>query len=375
MLNNIPGLFLNNLDFLIRQKVLNISGEHTVWLSKFYDLNIDLSSKSILVTGGTGSFGKQFIKTVLERYDVKRLVVFSRDELKQYEMQQEFSPTDYPCLRYFIGDIRDLNRLTLATRDIDIIVHAAALKHVPAAEYNPTECIRTNIYGAENLVQAALANSVERVLALSTDKAVNPINLYGASKLAADKVFVAANNLSGKSNTKFSVVRYGNVLGSRGSVIPFFNRLIEEGATELPITDERMTRFWITIQQGVDFVLSSINMMQGGEIFVPKLPSMTITAMAKHLAPHLPHKNVGIRPGEKLHEVMISEDDSLSTWEVKDRYIVEPSFASWTRENIQSSNSEELPAKPVGEGFKYSSDNNTEWLTGPELDKLLKEQK
>ncbi|MEQ8195895.1 MAG: UDP-N-acetylglucosamine 4,6-dehydratase (inverting), partial [Rhodospirillales bacterium] len=271
-----------------------------MWLSNFYDLSINLKGQSILVTGGTGSFGKAFVKTVLERYDVRKLIIFSRDELKQFEMQQTLSPDKYPCLRYFIGDIRDQARLAMAMRDVDIVVHAAALKHVPVAEYNPTECIHTNVTGAENVMQCALQNKVKTVLALSTDKAVNPINLYGASKLASDKIFVAANNLSGDQGTRFAVVRYGNVVGSRGSVIPFFQRLVNEGAKSLPITDPRMTRFWITLQQGVDFVISCLDIMNGGEIFTPKIPSMKMTDLAKALAPDLPHDIVGIRPGEKL---------------------------------------------------------------------------
>lgn len=344
-----------------------------MWLSNFYDLNINLKGQSILVTGGTGSFGKAFIKTMLERYEVRKLIIFSRDELKQFEMQQVYDPEQFPCLRYFIGDIRDKTRLAMAMRDVDIVVHSAALKHVPAAEYNPTECIHTNVIGAENVMHCALQNKVKKVLALSTDKAVNPINLYGASKLASDKILVAANNLSGDQGTQFSVVRYGNVVGSRGSVIPFFQKLISDGATELPITDSRMTRFWITLQQGVDFVISCLDLMNGGEIFLPKIPSMKMTDLASSLAPNLPQKIIGIRPGEKLHEILISEDDSAYTYEMKDRYIVTPAYKFWS-DNPKDKNliKPEL-ANPVPEGFKFSSDNNNDWLTPQRLDSMLKE--
>ena len=324
-------------------------------------------NKSVLVTGGTGSFGKRFIKNLLTRSKVRRVVIYSRDEFKQYEMQQQFSDS-LSVLRFFIGDVRDGQRLQLAARETDIIVHSAALKHVPAAEYNPFECIRTNIIGAENVVHAALNNGVEKVLALSTDKAANPINLYGATKLASDKIFVAANNLSGSIGTRFSVVRYGNVVGSRGSVIPFFRRLIAEGTDHLPITDARMTRFWITLQQGVDFVASSIGMMRGGEIFVPKIPSMRMTDLAACLAPELPIREIGIRPGEKLHEVMITDDDSRLTLELPDRYIIEPAFNFWKRETYLKSG-----AKSVAEGFRYASDTNDDWLDGERLKRLMAE--
>ncbi|MEZ5902358.1 MAG: UDP-N-acetylglucosamine 4,6-dehydratase (inverting) [Alphaproteobacteria bacterium] len=316
-----------------------------------------LKGQSILVTGGTGSFGKHFIRTIIDNYKPARVVVYSRDELKQYEMQQSFNNSPQAdCLRYFIGDVRDRDRLTLAMRGIDIVVHAAAMKHVPAAEYNPMECIRTNVDGAENVVRAGMDNNVQKVIALSTDKAANPINLYGASKLASDKIFVAANNIS--TNTRFSVVRYGNVVGSRGSVIPFFQKLINEGADHLPITDERMTRFWITLTQGVNFVLSSLEMMVGGEIFVPKIPSMKMVDLASAMAPHLKYKIIGIRPGEKLHEIMITSDDSRSTLELEDRYIIEPAFVFW-KENEKKIYSK---AKGVEADFSYSSNNNSEWL-------------
>jgi UDP-N-acetylglucosamine 4,6-dehydratase len=326
----------------------------------------DLAGVSILVTGGTGSFGHHFAKAVLERFPVRRLVVYSRDEMKQYEMAQRFPHERYPAIRYFIGDVRDRSRLEMAMNGIDVVVHAAALKHVPTAEYNPFECLHTNVIGAENVVHAAIRNGVKRVVALSTDKAANPINLYGASKLAADKIFVAANNLAGSGGPRFSVVRYGNVVGSRGSVIPFFRRLVREGADSLPITDERMTRFWITLEQGVGFVLSSLQSMHGGEIFVPKIPSMRVVDLARAIAPNLPLRSVGIRPGEKLHEVMITEDDSRTTLDIGDRYVIEPAFAWWSREPYVNGG-----AKPVPEGFRYSSDTNHEWLDLDGMRRLL----
>ncbi|WMR31197.1 UDP-N-acetylglucosamine 4,6-dehydratase (inverting), partial [Metapseudomonas otitidis] len=279
--------------------------------------------KSVFVSGGTGSFGRSFIRSLLQRYQPKRVVVFSRDELKQYEMQQEFNA---PCMRYFLGDVRDADRVQQALRGIDLVVHAAALKQVPAAEYNPTECIRTNVGGAENIINGAIANGVQKVVALSTDKASSPINLYGATKLLSDKLFVAANNITGDHQTRFAVVRYGNVVGSRGSVLPFFRKLLADGARELPITDARMTRFWITLDQGVDFVMRSFERMQGGELFVPKIPSARITDLAEALAPGLPHRLVGIRPGEKLHEMMISRDDSSHTWEFDSHFVIAPSI-------------------------------------------------
>jgi UDP-N-acetylglucosamine 4,6-dehydratase len=329
---------------------------------------LDLNDKSVLVTGGTGSFGKHFVKTVIERYRPKRLIVFSRDELKQFEMAQEFPVGKYPFIRFFIGDIRDRDRLDMALRDVDYVVHAAALKQVPTAEYNPFECIRTNVFGAENLVYAALRRNVRKVIALSTDKAANPVNLYGASKLASDKIFVAANNLAGADGTRFSVVRYGNVVGSRGSVVPFFKKLAEEGADSLPITDERMTRFWITLTQGVNFVLSSMEMTRGGEIFVPKIPSTTIADVATVVGPNLAHKKVGVRPGEKLHETMIPADDSHWTVELDDRYVILASFAESAREAYLNRG-----AKPVPEGFQYSSDSNPELLGARGLQALLKQ--
>jgi len=324
-----------------------------------------LDDRSILVTGGTGSFGKRFVRMVVDSYMPRRLVVFSRDEQKQYEMAAEFEGRP---LRFFIGDVRDSDRLEMAMRDIDYVVHAAALKHISAAEYNPFECIKTNVNGAENVVRAALRNEVKRVIALSTDKAVNPINLYGASKLASDKIFVAANNLSGTALTRFSVARYGNVLGSRGSVVQQFERLLREGADDLPITDVRMTRFWITVGQGVEFVLSSLAMMHGGEIFVPKIPSMKIVDLARCMAPDLPLRVIGIRPGEKLHEVLVTADDARTTIELDDRYIVEPAFAFWSREPYVA-----CGARPVADGFRYASDTNNAWLDTDSLKRLLAE--
>ncbi|MEX0803122.1 MAG: UDP-N-acetylglucosamine 4,6-dehydratase (inverting) [Candidatus Binatia bacterium] len=336
-------------------------------LRNFQNGDVNLDNASILITGGTGSFGRQMVNTLLSRHKLRRLVVFSRDELKQYDMAQEFPPAKHRCLRYFIGDVRDAGRLEMALRDIDVVIHAAALKQVPTAEYNPFECINTNVYGAENIVRAVLRSDVKKVVALSTDKAASPINLYGASKLASDKIFVAANNLSGSKRALFSVVRYGNVLGSRGSVIPLFQKLVRESAPELPITDPRMTRFAITLQQGVDFVLSCLMMMHGGEIFVPKIPSLKVTDLARAIAPQLPHRVVGIRPGEKLHELMITEDDARTTLEMPDRYIIEPAFApEWSRKGYEGKN-----LKSVAEAFRYASDSNDEFLSIENLRLLI----
>lgn len=335
-------------------------------MREFLPKKLNLDGKSILITGGTGSFGKKFTATILERYKPKRLIIYSRDELKQFEMEQEFKNHPNNCLRFFIGDVRDRDRLTMAMRDVDIVIHTAALKQVPTAEYNPMECIRTNVDGAENVVQAAISSGVEKVVALSTDKAANPINLYGASKLASDKIFVAANNIAGKGGPRFTVVRYGNVVGSRGSVVPFFQKLIDDGTDHLPITDDRMTRFWITLQQGVNFVLSSLEMMQGGEIFVPKIPSMKITDLAEVMAPGLKHKIVGIRPGEKLHELMVTSDDGRHTLELEDRFIIEPVFTYWDYDF-----SSHKDATATDESFCYSSDGNDEWLDEQGLKDLL----
>jgi UDP-N-acetylglucosamine 4,6-dehydratase len=327
---------------------------------------MDLNEKSVLVTGGTGSFGKHFIKTVIAQYKPKRLIVFSRDELKQFEMQQDFPPEKYPFIRYFIGDVRDRDRLELALNGVDFVVHAAAMKQVTTAEYNPFECIRTNVFGAENVVSACLRTGVKRVVALSTDKAANPINLYGASKLASDKIFVAANNLAGADGARFSVVRYGNVFGSRGSVVPFFKKLIAEGAESLPITDERMTRFWITLTQGVNFVLSSMEMMKGGEIYVPKIPSTTIPQLANLVSPTHKQHVIGIRPGEKLHETMIPADDAHCTVELEDRFVILQSFANAARDAYLHRG-----GRPVADGFSYSSDKNPEQLDARGLQTLL----
>jgi UDP-N-acetylglucosamine 4,6-dehydratase len=339
-------------------------------MSAFRDFTqpwLDLNDKTVLVTGGTGSFGKHFLKTVVEHYRPRRLIIFSRDELKQSEMQEAWPQDRYPFLRFFIGDVRDRDRLELAMRDVDYVVHAAALKQVPTAEYNPFECVRTNVFGAENIVYAALRRNVRKVIALSTDKAANPVNLYGASKLASDKIFVAANNLAGADGTRFAVVRYGNVVGSRGSVIPFFRKLAKDGA-ELPITDPRMTRFWITLTQGVNFVLSSMELSRGGEIFVPKIPSTTITDLASLIGPKLGQRVVGVRPGEKLHETMIPADDSRWTVEIEDRYVILASFAAAAREAYINRG-----AKPVAEGFAYSSDDNPERLDVRGLQALLQQ--
>ena len=314
---------------------------------------------SVLVTGGTGSFGQAFVKHLLHRCPPRRLIVFSRDEQKQDALARAWlsEPDLHGRLRFFIGDVRDQQRLELAMRGVDIVVHAAAMKIVPLAEYNPFECILTNVHGAENVVKAALRNGVRKVLALSTDKAANPVNLYGASKLASDKIIVAANNLSGDLGTEFSVVRYGNVLGSRGSVVPLFRQLTTDGADSIPITDPRMTRFWITLEQGVSFVLSALGTMRGGEIFVPKIPSMKVVDVARSMAPDLPHRVVGIRPGEKLHEVMITEDDARATLDLADRYVICPLTSEWSNSHLI-----ELGGKPVEEGFRYASDSNDEWL-------------
>ena len=322
------------------------------------------SDKSILITGGTGSFGKQYVRTLLERWKPKKIIVYSRDELKQYEMKLKFNQ---PCMRYFIGDVRDKNRLSQAFEDVDFVIHAAALKQVPAAEYNPMECIKTNIHGAQNVIEASLENEIEKVIALSTDKAANPINLYGATKLASDKLFVAANNMAGTRQTCFSVVRYGNVVGSRGSVVPLFHKLIEEGADQLPITDSGMTRFWITLQQGVDFVLKNFSRMYGGEIFVPKIPSIKITDLATAMAPTLPQNIIGIRPGEKIHEVMCPADDSHLTLKFHDHFVLRPTITFNDRANDFSVNKLDEKGAPVEQGFEYNSGSNEQFLSIEEI--------
>jgi len=324
------------------------------------------NDKSILITGGTGSFGKQYVKTILENYRPKKLIIYSRDELKQFEMSQDFN---HNCMRYFIGDVRDRDRLSLAMKGVDYVIHAAALKQVPAAEYNPMECIKTNVYGAENVIHAAIANKVQKVIALSTDKAANPINLYGATKLASDKLFTAANNIAGGEPTRFSVVRYGNVIGSRGSVVPFFRKLIDQGNDCLPITDERMTRFWITLQQGVDFVLKNFERMQGGELFVPKIPSVRIPDLATAMAPDLPQKIIGIRPGEKLHEIMCPSDDSHLTLEFDDHYVIRPTIQYTYHVDYQVNRLGET-GKPVEEGFEYNSGTNPKFLSVEKIKEL-----
>lgn len=326
----------------------------------------DLTDSVVLITGGTGSFGQRFVKTTLERYSPQRLIVFSRDEMKQYEMKQRIPALEHPALRFFIGDVRDRNRLYRAFDGVDIVIHAAALKQVPVCEYNPFEAIQTNVLGAANVVDAAIDRGVKRVIALSTDKAANPVNLYGATKLCSDKVFIAANHYSGEHETRFSVVRYGNVMGSRGSVIPFFMKKQREKEI-LPITDPRMTRFWITLQGGVDFVLDSLDRMKGGEIFVPKLPSMNIMDLATAIAPECETKIVGIRPGEKLHEVMITEDDARNTIEYYDHFAVLPSYYEWTTAEKYLTNE----GNRCREGFRYSSDLNDQWLSVSALREVL----
>ena len=315
--------------------------------------------KTILITGGTGSFGKKYIERILRRWSPRKLIVFSRDELKQFEMGQVWNA---PCMRYFIGDVRDGARLREAMHDVDYVIHAAALKQVPVAEYNPFEAVKTNVYGAQMVIEAALAAGVEKVIALSTDKAANPVNLYGATKLASDKLFVAANNMVGPRKTRFAIVRYGNVAGSRGSVIPFFRQLIADGATEIPITHPDMTRFMITLDDGVDFVLKNFERMHGGEIFVPKLPSMKIVDLAEAMAPSLPHKIVGIRPGEKLHEIMCPADDSHLTIEFDDHYVIKPTI-SLTFAADYALNALGETGAAVAQGFEYNSGSNTDWLS------------
>jgi UDP-N-acetylglucosamine 4,6-dehydratase len=324
-------------------------------------------NKNILITGGTGSFGKKYTDILLQNYSPNKIIIYSRDELKQYEMAQKYNNK---CMRYFIGDVRDKDRLIKAMRGVDIVIHAAALKHVPIAEYNPMECIKTNINGASNVIDAAIYNKVEKVIALSTDKASAPINLYGATKLASDKLFVAANNMVGENPTRFSVVRYGNVIGSRGSVVPFFQKLIQEGAKELPITDFEMTRFLITLEDGVKFVLKNFERMQGGEIFIPKIPSMKMIDLAKALCEKCELIEIGIRPGEKMHEVMITADDRVV--EFKDHYVIKPTI-QFTRATCFTKNNigEEGIEMPLG--FEYNSGNNTEWLSKEEFLELAKE--
>ncbi|MGE4220369.1 MAG: UDP-N-acetylglucosamine 4,6-dehydratase (inverting) [Alphaproteobacteria bacterium] len=330
-----------------------------------------LDGRSVLVTGATGSFGQRFVRQLLERGKPRRLVVFSRDEMKQFEMAQRFPEGKHPCLRYFIGDVRDRERVFRACAGIDIIVHAAAMKHIPASEYNPTECIATNIGGAQNVIDAAIANDAERVVALSTDKAANPINLYGATKLCSDKLFVAANNLAGRHRTRFAIVRYGNVIGSRGSVIPFFKRLVAEGRRSLPITHAEMTRFVITLEEGVAFVLHALKHMAGGEIFVPKLPSIRIVDLAKRIAPDLELEFVGIRPGEKLHEVMIPYEESRLAYDMRDHFIIAPAHSWWDIGAFEERVAE--GGNRLAAPFEYSSESNDWWLDDAELGTLVED--
>jgi UDP-N-acetylglucosamine 4,6-dehydratase len=332
-----------------------------------------LDGRSILVTGGTGSFGQALAREILRRHRPRRLVIFSRDEQKQYRMAQDLSPADHPALRYFIGDVRDRGRLERAMDGIDVVVHAAAMKHVPIAEYNPFECIRTNIGGAENVINASIDRGVEKVIALSTDKAANPINLYGATKLCSDKCFVAANHLAASSGTRFSVVRYGNVMGSRGSVVEYFQRLVRSGATELPITHRRMTRFWITLKQGVDFVLDRLQEMAGGEIFVPKIPSMRVTDLAHAIGPSCKLREIGVRPGEKMHEVLIPFDEACNTLEFSRHFTVHPAFSWWKQEDHRFDKGEE--GAKVGQNFQYRSHPNAHQLSVEDLRELLQEDR
>ena len=328
------------------------------------------NGKNILITGGTGSLGKRCTQTLLDRYRPNKIIIFSRDELKQFEMQQQFTDA---AMRFFIGDVRDYDRLCQALDGVDFIIHAAALKQVPTAEYNPMECIKTNIHGAENVIRAAIYNQVKKIIALSTDKAASPINLYGATKLVSDKLFVAANNIRGARDIKFSVVRYGNVMGSRGSILPFFKEIIQNGCDELPITDPNMTRFWITLQQSVDFVLKNFSRMQGGEIFVPKIPSMRITDLAKSLAPTLVHKNVGIRPGEKMHEVMCPGDEFHLTLEFHDHFVITPTI-NFTEQINYTKNPIGEVGVPVPSGFEYHSGTNQHFLSIGELAELANDE-
>ena len=330
----------------------------------------DFNGKTILITGGTGSFGKKFVEYLLANSEPKKIIIYSRDELKQFEMQQQFNA---PCMRYFIGDVRDNERLKIAMQDVDYVVHAAALKQVPAAEYNPNECIKTNINGAQNVIDAAMANDVSTVIALSTDKAANPVNLYGATKLASDKLFVAANNISGASGPRFSVVRYGNVVGSRGSVVPFFRKLLAEGCDELPVTHAEMTRFWITLNEGVEFVVKNFARMQGGEIFVPKIPSIRITDLVTAMSGKSDYKLVGIRPGEKLHEVMVPEEMAHHTIEFDDHYVIAPAITFFDKNIDYRSNRLGEQGNPVTDKFEYHSGTNPHFLTIDELKVLDKD--
>ncbi len=328
-------------------------------------------NKSILITGGTGSFGKRFIRFLLDNYSPQRLIVFSRDELKQFEMQQEFNDK---AMRYFIGDVRDKERLIAATKNVDFVVHAAALKQVPAAEYNPNECIKTNINGAQNVIDACIENGVDKVIALSTDKAANPVNLYGATKLASDKLFVAANNISGANGPRFAVVRYGNVVGSRGSVVPFYRKLLNEGVSKLPVTHEEMTRFWITLDEGVSFVVKNFARMQGGEIFIPKIPSIRILDLVQAMSGNLEFELIGIRPGEKLHEVMVPEEMAHHSIEFEDHFVITPAIIFFEESVNYMKNKLFEIGKPVTEKFEYHSGTNPHFLSVEELISLDKQE-
>ncbi|WP_166425001.1 UDP-N-acetylglucosamine 4,6-dehydratase (inverting) [Paraglaciecola sp. 20A4] len=327
------------------------------------------NNKSILITGGTGSFGNRFVSYILKNYNPRKIIIYSRDELKQFEMQQVF---DEKCMRYFIGDVRDKDRMISAMRDVDYVVHAAALKQVPAAEYNPNECIKTNIYGAQNVIDAAIATNVSRVIALSTDKAANPVNLYGATKLASDKLFVAANNISGATGPRFSVVRYGNVVGSRGSVVPFYRSLLDQGKRKLPVTHAEMTRFWITLDEGVEFVVKNFQRMQGGEIFVPKIPSVDILDLVESMSGTREHELVGIRPGEKLHEVMVPEEMAHHSLEFDDHYVITPAILFFEKNMDYKRNKLGEVGHPVADKFEYHSGTNPHFLTVDELRTLEK---
>lgn len=346
---------------------MNSSSNHRTFSEPAFDLN----GKTVLITGGTGSFGNAFLEHITSRYDLRRVIVFSRDEFKQHQMAMKFPTSEHPYLRFFIGDVRNRDRLEMAMRDVDYVVHAAAMKQVGAAEYNPLECVHTNVLGAENVILAAMRTNVKRVIALSTDKAANPVNLYGATKLASDKIFINGNYLSGRNGTRFSVVRYGNVVGSRGSVVEVFADMIRNGADSLPITDDKMTRFWISLNQATSFVESCFGLMAGGEVFVPKIPSMSVVDLAKAMAPDLPTHLIGIRAGEKLHETMVPVEDCRTTYDLGDRFIIESAL--------------DLPIPPISErfagtaeqvpdGFGYASDSNTEWLGVEDLRQLLGEK-
>ena len=330
------------------------------------------NNKTFFITGGTGSFGNEFVDTVLRKYKPKKIIIYSRDEYKQFKMQKKFSSNKYSNLRFFLGDVRDRDRLVLAMKDVDFVIHAAALKQVPAAEYNPMEFVKTNIHGAENIIYAAISQKVKKVIALSTDKACNPINLYGATKLASDKVFIAANNIVGSQSTSFSVVRYGNVVGSRGSVVPYFKKLIDDKSNFLPITDERMTRFWITLEESVEFVLKCFQNMLGGEIYVPKIPSIKIVDLAKAMAPNLKTKIIGIRPGEKIHELLCPKESAHLTIDFNDHYVIFPSPQAFDLKTDFLFNNRKEKGKTVKNNFEYSSGQNEKFLNVKEIKDLNK---